>query len=125
MEARTAEVARQYNKAFTEKVAAEALEVIRRQMAKEKAQGDLNCEVYYSIQNPFSPGSTEHAYAEDLLGKGSGRDPAYIDLFDQLRTKLKEALDEQCVHSFLMLNCRFDPQFEDNFLLYALVSWGG
>ncbi len=125
MEQQTIEMARQYNEQFAARAAEAALAVIEERVAKEKAQGDLNCEVYYSIQNPFAAGSAEHAYAEELLGKGSGRNPAYIDLFDKLRTRLKEALDSRGVHAFLMLNCRFDPQFEDNFLLYALVSWGG
>ena len=116
---------REKNEAFAHRATAMATEYIRLKVAEEKARGELNCEVYYSIPNPFEAGSAEHEYVENLLGKGSVRDANYIDLFDRLREKLKEALDCEGVHSFLMLNCRFDARFEDNFLLYALVSWGG
>ena len=113
------------NEAFAEQVVTDAMDVIRERIEKEKAHGDLNTEVYYSIHNPFAEGTGEYTYVEELLGSGSGKDPAYIDLFDKLRGMLKEELDCEGVHSFLMLNCRFDKQYEDNFLLYALVSWGG
>ena len=121
----SAEQAKQWNETFAQQVSAAAMQVIRRQIAKEKEQGDLNCEVYYTLANPFVQNTPESGYVEALLSKGSARDANYIDLFDRLRSKLKEALDADGVHSFLMLNCRFDPQAEDNFLLYALVSWGG
>ncbi|MDL2253991.1 hypothetical protein LJC49_07965 [Ruminococcaceae bacterium OttesenSCG-928-I18] len=119
------EAARERNEAFAQVIATRAMDVIREKITKEKEQGDLNCEVYYSIHNPYEEGSAEYVYIQDLLTKSSGKDPNYIDLFDRLRIKLKEALDCEGVHSFLMLNCRFDARYEDNFLLYALVSWGG
>ncbi len=114
-----------WNDEFAGLVAGEALGVIRRRVAKEKEQGDLNCEVYYPIGNPFGEGSEEYRYIKELLSSGSGRNPDYIDLFDKLRTAVKGGLDSDGVHSFLMLNCRFEESYEDNFLLYALVSWGG
>ena len=119
------QAAEERNEAFAQVTTAKAMDVIKEKIGQEKEQGDLNTEVYYSIQNPYETGTAEYVYIQDLLTKSSGKDPHYIDLFDRLRGKLKEALDAEGVHSFLMLNCRFDARYEDNFLLYALVSWGG
>lgn len=113
------------NTDFADRSVKSAMELIRGRVAKEKEQGDLNTEVYYAIPNPYEKGSEEYEYVRQLLTESSGKDSAYIDLFDKLRSQLKETLDCEGWHSFLMLNCRFDGQAEDNFLLYALVSWGG
>ena len=65
--------AREKNEAFAGRAAALALDFIRLKVAEEKARGELNCEVYYSIPNPFEAGEEEHRYVEELLSSGSAR----------------------------------------------------
>ncbi len=109
----------QFSKAETER----AMQAIEAEVAREKQRDNRNCEVYHALQNPFEPNTPPHDYIEKLLFDGSERDAAYIDLFACMQDDLKVALEKAHTHSFFMLNCRFNAQSEDNFLLYVIVNW--
>ncbi len=114
-----------WNEQFAKMETSRAIQAVEVQVAHEKQQQNMSCEMYHELKNPFEIGTDEHAYIQELLGGGSGRDADYIDLFSRLQDALKLALEAEHVHAFFLINCRFDAQREDNFLLYVLVSWGG
>ncbi len=112
-----------WNEQYVKAEVARALQAIDTEVKREKQQQNFSCELYHTLQNPFNANSPEHAYMEHLLTQGNERNPDYIDLFSQLHGHLKSALSSTYPHIFFMINCRFNAQCADNFLLYILISW--
>lgn len=110
------------NSRFAQDAVARAMQEIGGKIADERAKDGFDVEVYHTVAIPYAKGSEEQQYLEDLLGSGTAKDPNYIDLFEKMVSGMKQALRAEGVRYFLMLNCRFDPSLEDNFLLYVLVS---
>ncbi|MDL2293163.1 hypothetical protein LJC60_00870 [Ruminococcaceae bacterium OttesenSCG-928-D13] len=92
-----------------------------KKLASDDRQGFGN-ELYYAIEIPYPAGSPEHRFFGDMLGGGSMKNPGYTDLFEQVITGMKQALKAEGLRAFTMLNCRFDRDQPDNFLLYILLS---
>ena len=106
------------NKDFAAKIVEGAKAEIDAKNLKDSRKG-FGSETYYSIDIPYPAGSEQHAYFTTLLGSGSIKNPDYMDLFGLVTDGLTKALGDR---AFLTLNCRFDLNAEDNFLLYVFLS---
>lgn len=110
------------NTALARQIVDGVMQELRQKYRAEQSANDFNFEVYYPIKNPYAAGTPEHGYYSQLIEHGTGQDPNYVDLFEQIITLVKQEALAEGIRTFTMLNCRFDATKEDNFLLYILAS---
>lgn len=113
----------QWNNEFAKAAADAAIDHVAAEVNAAKARGDYETEVYHPVYIPCPPGTPQHEFYEHLLTQTSAAQPAYVDLFEKLLRGIKGRLQAAGLHSFVMLNCRFQKNCSDNLLLYMLASW--
>ncbi|MDL2327055.1 hypothetical protein LJC64_00125 [Ruminococcaceae bacterium OttesenSCG-928-A11] len=108
------------NEAFARQVVDSAMAEVAK-LASDDRRG-FGGELYYAIEIPYPRDTAEYAHFSDMLGGGNVNNPGYTDLFERVIGGMKQALKAEGLRAFTMLNCRFDANQADNFLLYILLS---
>lgn len=112
------------NRAFADKVVADAMAVVRNKVAREKETHGFSSEIYYAVHIPYPPESAEHSYLVSIVGQGGSiENPDYHDLFEQVVKGVQDGLGTLGASGFVTLNCRFDAKLDDNLLLYVFARW--
>ncbi len=110
------------NRQFAAAVVKDALSIITPKLEARREAGEMSTETWYTVEIPFEKGSPAYVFYNEMLARGSMKDPNYIDLFGKVLARMKEGLANKCSRVFVTLNCRFDGACEDNFLLYVFTS---
>ena len=110
------------NGQFAAAVVKDALGVIIPKLEARREAGEMSTETWYTVEIPFEKGNPAYVFYDEMLTRGSMKDPNYIDLFGKILAGMKEGLADSCARAFVTLNCRFDGACEDNFLLYVFAS---